>query len=52
MPRLAVGLCVARHHGLRDPLQPRPRLSRDHDVPAVMLGDDFSGVLIVDGLAS
>ena len=28
------------------------RFSRGHEVPADMLGDDFSGVLIVDGLAS
>lgn len=28
------------------------RFSRGHEVPATMLGDDFSGVLIVDGLAS
>ena len=28
------------------------RFSRGHEVPADMLGEDFSGVLIVDGLAS
>jgi hypothetical protein len=28
------------------------RFSRGHEVPADMLGDDFTGVLIVDGLAS
>jgi hypothetical protein len=28
------------------------RFSRGHEVPADMLGDDFDGVLIVDGLAS
>jgi hypothetical protein len=28
------------------------RFSRGHEVPAEMLGDDFSGVLIVDGLSS
>ncbi len=28
------------------------RFSRGHEVPATMLGDDFDGVLIVDGLAS
>lgn len=28
------------------------RFSRGHEVPATMLGDDFDGVLIVDGLSS
>lgn len=38
---------VAEHQVLCDPLS-----ARRHEVPVEMLGYDFSGVLIVEGLAS